>query len=189
MNNKSLNWEEIEAAATNSQFKNYANNGEYKVKVASVEGKENGNGWFEFQFEESEVKYPKLSMAFFGDDKVNYRAHYYKEVMKLLGASESAARKAVETCESKETRKDAFNTYVQMFTRLVDKHPQIEIEVRDQYDRDGNPVCSENGTVYGESVFTKKSGLQFRSNKPQTPVAAPAEEPSSDDDLLEEMPF
>lgn len=159
-----LDWNAIEAEATANNFKQYANNGEHTVKVASIEGKDNGSGWFEMQFEESDVKYPKLSVAFFGDGKVNFRAHYYKEIMKLLGASEENARKAVEACEGKSSRDEVFKTYVDAFSRLAKKHPQIKIEVRDQYDRNGQPVRSAQGTIYGESVFTKDSGLQFKSN-------------------------
>lgn len=162
-----LDWEAIEAEATANNFKSYANNGEHTVKVASIEGKDNGSGWFEMQFEETEVKYPKLSVAFFSDDKVNFRAHYYKEIMKLLGAGEDNARKAVDVCEGKSSRDEVFKTYVDVFSRLAKKHPQIKIEVRDQYDRNGQPVRSAQGTIYGESVFTKDSGLQFKSKGTQ----------------------
>ena len=172
-----LNWDEIEAKAAESNFKQYANNGEHTVKVATVEYRDNGKGWFEMTFEDSEVKYPKLSVAFFGDDKVNFRAHYYKEIMKLLGASEDAARKAVDTCESKSGRDEVGKTYTDMFSRLAKKHPQIKIEVRDQYDRNGNPVRSAQGTIYGESVFTKDSGLQFKSK-------GATKNTSTSDDLL-----
>lgn len=160
-----LDWDAIEKEANEKKFKDYAENGEYEAKVKSVDVKDYGSGWFEFQFEEDEVKYPKLSVAFFNDDKKNYRAHYYKEVMKLLGASEENARKAVDVCESKSERSSVLKTYGESFSRLISKHPKIKIEVRDQYDRDGNPVMSEKGTVYGESVFTQASGLQFKQKK------------------------
>ena len=185
-----LDWDTIEAEATSNNFKQYANNGEHTVKVVSVEGKDNGNGWFEMQFEESEVKYPKLSVAFFSDNKVNYRAHYYKEIMKLLGATEDNARKAVDACESKSSRDDVFKTYVDAFSRLTKKHPQIKIEVRDQYDRNGQPVCSAQGIIYSESVFTKDSGLQFKSNAPvktssdRRDILSEAEEIELTDDQL-----
>lgn len=187
-----LDWNTIEAEAAANNFKQYANNGEHTVKVASIEGKDNGNGWFEMQFEEAEVKYPKLSVAFFNDDKVNFRAHYYKEIMKLLGASEDNARKAVEACEGKSSRNEVFKTYVDAFSRLAKKHPQIKIEVRDQYDRNGQPVRSAQGTIYGESVFAKDSGLQFKSNG-ATAETATTEDPlagAEEIDLSEEQfPF
>lgn len=189
-----INWDEIEAeVASNKKFKDWANNGEHTVKVSSLEKKDNGNGWFEMQFEEDEVKYPKLSFAFFGDAKIKYRAHYYKEIMKLLGCTEEQARKAVEVCESKASRTDVFKAYGDAFSKLAKKHPQIKIEVRDQYDRDGNPVCSAQGTVYGESVFAKESGLQFPSNgaKKNSADANPlsgAEEVKEEEDLSE-LPF
>jgi hypothetical protein len=189
-----LNWDEIEAEAAENSFKQYAENGEHTVSVAEVVYKDNGNGWFEMTFEDSEVKYPKLSIAFFGDDKVKRRAHYYKEVMKLLGATEDQARKAVDTCESKNNRADVGKTYTDMFSRLAKKHPKMKIEVRDQYDRDGNPVCSAQGTIYGESVFSKDSGLQFKSNgkqrntNPTDDPLAGAEDVSEEIDLSD-VPF
>ena len=161
----SLNWTEIEKeATTNKQYLDYAPNGEHTVKVKEATKRDNGNGWFEFTFEDTDYKFPKLSFAFFSDAKINYRAHYYKEVMKLLGCTEDQARKAVEVCEGKDGRESVFKAYADAFGKLAKKHPQMAIEVRDQYDRDGNPVMSASGNVYGESVFAKKSGLQFPSN-------------------------
>ena len=111
--------------------------------------------------------------------------------MKLLGCTEDQARKAVEVCEGKDGRENVFKAYADAFGKLAKKHPQMTIEVRDQYDRDGNPVMSANGTVYGESVFAKKSGLQFPSNgakKAQT-ASDPLEgaEEVAEDDLA--LPF
>ena len=160
-----LDWNTIEKeATTNKQYLDYAPNGEHTVKVKEATKRDNGNGWFEFTFEDTEYKFPKLSFALFSDAKINYRAHYYKEVMKLLGCTEDQARKAVEVCEGKDGRENVFKAYADAFGKLAKKHPQMTIEVRDQYDRDGNPVMSANGTVYGESVFAKKSCLQFPSN-------------------------
>ena len=189
-----LNWDEIEAEAAENSFKQYAENGEHTVSVSAVEYKDNGKGWFEMTFEDSEVKYPKLSIAFFGDDKVKFRAHYYKEVMKILGATEEQARKAVDTCEGKNSRADVGKTYTDMFSRLAKKHPKVKIEVRDQYDRDGKPVCSAQGTIYGESVFTKDSGLQFKSNGKQhntNPTDSPlaGAEDASEEISMEDLPF
>lgn len=189
-----LNWDEIEAeASSNKQYKDYAPNGEHRVKVKEIKKNDNGNGWFDFVFEETEYKFPKLSFALFSDAKIKYRAHYYKEVMKQLGASEENARKAVEVCEGKSSRADVHKAYADAFARLAKKHPEIEIEVRDQYDRNGDPARSDSGTVYGEAVFAKKSGLQFPSNgakKAQTtsnPLEG-AEEISGEEDLSE-LPF
>lgn len=159
-----LDWTTIEKeATTNKQYLDYAPNGEHTVKVKEATKRDNGNGWFEFTFEDTEYKFPKLSFAFFGDAKINYRAHYYKEVMKLLGCTEDQARKAVEVCEDKDGRENVFKAYADAFGKLAKKHPQMSIEVRDQYDRNGQPVRSAQGTIYGESVFAKDSGLQFKS--------------------------
>lgn len=186
-----INWDEVEKEAmSNKQYKDYAPNGEHTVKVAAAEKRDNGNGWFEFTFEDTEYKFPKLSFSLFSDEKIKYRAHYYKEVMKLLGCTEEQARKAVEVCEGKDNREDVFKAYGEAFAKLAKKHPQMVIEVRDQYDRDGNPVTSTNGTVYGESVFAKKTGLQFPSNKPKTTPASSPLEGAEEVDLSDEtLPF
>ena len=186
-----LDWNAIEEESkSNQNYKDYAPNGEHTVKVKEATKRDNGNGWFEFTFEDTDYKFPKLSFAFFSDAKINYRAHYYKEVMKLLGCTEEQARKAVEVCEGKDGRENVFKAYADAFSKLAKKHPQMTIEVRDQYDREGNPVMSASGTVYGESVFTKKSGLQFPSNgeKKTEPkkedVLAGAEEVDLSEDAL-----
>lgn len=189
----SLDWNTIEEESKNNkQYLDYAPNGEHTVKVKEAAKRDNGNGWFEFTFEDAEYKFPKLSFAFFGDAKINYRAHYYKEVMKLLGCTEDQARKAVEVCEGKDGRENVFKAYADAFGKLAKKHPQMAIEVRDQYDRNGNPVTSASGTVYGESVFAKKSGLQFPSNKdrkaPTTSDPLDGAEEVAEDDALD-LPF
>ena len=187
-----LNWDAIEKEAKEKggNYKNWAENGEHDVKVESFELSDRGNGWFEFYFQEDEVKYPKLSVSFFGDDKVNFRAHYYKEMMVLLGTTEENARKAVSVCEGKDSRESIFKAYGEAFTRLANKHPKIKIEVRDQYDRDGNPVMSEKGTIYGESVFTQASGLQFRQKKNAQADTEVVPEDIPDEEIdLGDMPF
>ena len=187
-----LDWDAIEKEASEQKrFKDYAENGEHDVKVKSAALKDNGNGWFEFEFEETDtLKYPKLSFAFFGDDKQRFRAHYYKEVMKVLGTSEDNARKAVDVCESKSDRSAVHKAYAVAFSRLASKHPKIKIEVRDQYDRDGNPVMSASGTVYGESVFTQASGLQFKQKRNSEPTKEVVPEDIPDEEIdLSEIPF
>lgn len=189
-----LDWDAIEKEAKEKggNYKDWAENGEHEVKVESFELSDRGNGWFDFQFQEDEVKYPKLSVSFFGDDKVNFRAHYYKEMMVILGTTEENARKAVSVCEGKDSRAAIFKAYGEAFTRLANKHPKIKIEVRDQYDRDGNPVMSEKGTVYGESVFTQASGLQFsqkRNAQPANQEVVPEDIPEDGEDLLDSIPF
>ena len=80
--------------------------------------------------------------------------------------------------------------YADAFSRLANKHPKIKIEVRDQYDRDGNPVMSESGKIYGESVFTKASGLQFTQKKNSEPTKEVVPEDIPDEEIdLSDIPF
>lgn len=157
-----LDWDEIEKEAmSNNQYLDYADNGEYKVKVDAVKGKTNGNGWFEFTFVNTDVQFPKMSVAFFKDEKVKFRAHYYKEIMKLMGCTEEQARKAVDVCEGKDERGLVFKAYADAFNKLASKHPVVDIEVRCQFNSDGEPIVSDKGTQFSETVFGKKTGLQF----------------------------
>lgn len=128
---KGIDWDKIEEE-NKSNFKGYAPAGDYEVKLESVTQKTAGTGtiFFEFNFEEDdEYQYPKVSRALFKDEKKSFRIHHYKEIMRVLGASEDNARKAVEVCESKANREAIADAYTETFNRLAQKHPKVKLEV------------------------------------------------------------
>lgn len=158
-----LNWDTIEEE-NKSTFKPYVEDGTYEVTLDSVTQKTAGTGtiFFEFNFQEDDdVQYPKVSRAFFKDEKINFRAHHYKEIMKVLGASEDNARKAVETCEGKANREAIADAYTQTFNRLAQKHPKVKLEVTTEPAR--------NGKSYAHGEFANPA-VHF-SNKKQAKAA------------------
>lgn len=125
----SINWEEL--ANNYNKFKDYAQPGTYKVKVASVENREASTGtvWQEFKFEDSDqYAFPKVSHPI-SNKNANWRAWHWKCLFELLGATEDNAKKAVESCEGKGNFDQVKEAYLNAMSRLVAKHPEVEIEV------------------------------------------------------------
>lgn len=179
---ETFNWDELDSQFAN-QFKAYAEEGTYDVKLDSVTQKVAGTGtiFFEFNFEEGEeVKYPKISRAFFKDEKKNFRIHHYKEIMKVLGASEENARKAVEVCEGKANREAIADAYTQTFNKLAQKHPTIKLEVSTEVNQ---------GKEYARGEF-KDPSVHFSNNKKESKPAevVPTDIPEDDIDLSD-IPF
>lgn len=161
-----MNWDQIDAE-NKKEFKDYVANGEYDVKLDNVTLKtfDNGGMVFEFMFQDTDnAQYPKATKSFFSDEKKNFRCYHYRNLMMVLGASKENAQKAVEACENGKNREAIADKYTQTFNRLAQKHPMVKIEVRDQYDRDGNPRVSDKGKTYQESEF-KDPSVYFPSNK------------------------
>lgn len=183
---KAINWDKVEEE-NQSSFKPYAEAGTYEVKLDSVTQKTAGTGtiFFEFNIEEDEdVQYPKISRSLFKDEKLSFRIHHYKEIMKVLGASEENARKAVEVCEGKANREAIADAYTQAFNRLAQKHPKIKLEVSSETNGD---------KTYARGEFADPS-VHFSNNK--KPAAKPADvlpdegEVSEDGEVsLDEIPF
>lgn len=125
----SINWDEL--ASNYNKYKDYAQPGIYKVKVASVENREASTGtvWQEFKFEDSDqYAFPKVSHPI-SSKNANWRAWHWKCLFELLGATEDNAKKAVESCEGKGAFDQVKEAYLNAMARLVARHPEVEIEV------------------------------------------------------------
>ena len=174
-----FDWDSMDSEFS-SDFKPYVDNGTYEVKLASVTSKTASTGtiFFEFNFEEDkDFQYPKISRAFFKDEKIKFRAHHYKEIMKVLGASEDNARKAVEVCEGKANREAIADAYVETFNRLAQKHPKIKLEVSTE---------TNNGKDYARGEFADPS-VHFSNKKAEKKAE---ELLPSDDEITDDMiPF
>lgn len=172
-----IDWDTVESE-NKSGFKPYADAGVYDAKLAKVEQKTAGTGtiFFEFFFEEDDdVQYPKVSRALFKDEKMSFRQHHYKEIMRVLGASEDNARKAVEVCEGKANREAIADAYTQTFDKLAQKHPKVKIEVT--YEANGDKT-------YARGEFADPS-IHFSNNK-KTTVAKKSEDVLPDDGEISE---
>lgn len=127
----SINWDDVQEKAGGS-FKNYYADGKYKAKCDGVEIKEVGNNGsviMKFHFEETdEAQYPTADhwLSFKND---SWRQWHNKCLMVVLGATEDAARKAVEMAESKAGKDNIIKGYEACYKKLLAKKPEVDIEV------------------------------------------------------------
>lgn len=162
-------------------FKNYAGDGDYKVKCDSIEVKEvgqNGSIIMKFGFEATDVQFPTADhwLSFKNE---NWRKWHNRCLMIVLGASEEAAEKAVDVCEGKSGKENIVKAYEQAYKKLVAKKPEVEIEVYTEND-------------YARAEFKDRSVAMPHGNEPAKEnkgddVLAGAEEVTGED--LGDLPF
>lgn len=127
----SINWDEVQQSA-GGDFKNYYADGKYKAKCDGVEIKEvgsNGSVIMKFHFEETdEAQYPTADhwLSFKNDA---WRQWHNKCLMVVLGATDDAAKKAVEMAESKSGKDNVIKGYEAVYKKLLAKKPEVDIEV------------------------------------------------------------
>lgn len=164
-------------------FKTYAEDGDYKVKCDSIEIKEvgqNGSIIMKFGFEATDVQFPTADhWLTFKEGKENWRKWHNRCLMVVLGASEEAAEKAVDVCESKSGKENIVKAYEQAYKKLVAKKPEVEIEVYTEND-------------YARAEFKDRSVAMPHGNEPAKEnkgddVLAGAEEVTGED--LGDLPF
>lgn len=187
-----FDWDEDEKQVGANNFKNYAPNGEYEVKLAKVEVKDKDT-WgcpklaFSWQ-EDDQYKYPNsglnhpLSLA-----KPAFRRVHARNILMELGASKEAAQQAVETAEKDQDRAKLAKAYQQVFDRIAQRQPVVKIVVRDQM-RDGKPVTSAKGVVYSESEFANPA-LQIGNKGKKIEVTTPTEALGGEEITVNEIPF
>lgn len=112
-------------------YKNYADDGKYTVRCDSIEIKEvgqNGSIIMKFGFEPTDVQFPTADhwLSFKNDD---WRKWHNRCLMVVLGATEEAAEKAVDVCESKESKENKVKAYEATYKKLIAKKPEVGIEV------------------------------------------------------------
>ena len=176
----SIDWNSVQESA-GGNYKNFYADGEYTAKCDGVEIKEvgdKGSVIMKFHFEETnEAQYPTADhwLSFKND---NWRIWHNKCLMEVLGASEDAAKKAVETCESKDGKANKMKAYEQMYKKLTTKKPEVKVE-----------VYTENG--YARAEFLDRRVAMPHGNEPakenNDPLAG-AEEVKDEIDLGD-MPF
>lgn len=140
-------------------FKPYAEDGTYEVKLDKVEKKDTTTGKtvFEFYFEEGDtVQYPKVSRFFFDNARQRFRMVHYSRILQVLGISKDASRKVVEACESKSGDANVIEAYLQTFNRAAQKHPVVKLEVTTEE--------GSNGKQYARGEFANPT-IHFSNNK------------------------
>lgn len=138
-----IDWDSLDEQYS-SKFKDYAPEGNYKVKCVDVEARKTNKGTFvlDFMFEEDEnYQYPKVG-CFISKDKEKWRWHYVKELFIVLGAPEDKAREAIERSEAKGDYEYAVKCYEAAFKRLLQKKPEADICVffSGRTSAKGNPI-------------------------------------------------
>ena len=127
----SIDWRKVEEDA-GSKYKNYAKPGTYKVKCVDVDIREvgtNGSVAQDFIFEEDDnYQYPKAThwLSFKND---SWRQWHNRQLMIVLGSSESTAEKAIDKIEALGDKEKIMKGYATAYKALLKKKPEVEIEV------------------------------------------------------------
>lgn len=173
-----INWDDVQKNAGGS-FKNYYADGPYKAKCDGVEIKEvgsNGSVIMKFHFEETdEAQFPTADhwLSFKNDA---WRQWHNKCLMVVLGASEDAAKKAVEMAESKSGKENIMKGYEACYKKLLAKKPEVDIEVY----TDGDYARAE---FKDRSVAMPHGDEATKGSKSDDPIAGAEEVDLSEADL------
>ena len=182
----SINWDDVQEKS-GGKFKNFYEDGDYTVKCDGVEFKEvgtNGSIIMRFHFEEGENgKYPTADhwLSFKNE---SWRQWHNKCLMVMFGATDDAAKKAVEMAESKEGKDNIIKGYEACYKKLLAKKPEVKIEVFTEM----NPAT---GKEYARAEFKDRNvamphGDEQKKEEPGDDIIAQGKEV----DLSEaELPF
>lgn len=160
-----IDWAAAEEKA-GGNFAPMASVGPYTVKVNTIDARETKNGtyWMDFIFEESDVRFPKISHAIsFKNDA--WRQVHFMRILKELGISEEKAKAAIEQAESKKGETNIVAAYHAMFDRATQKHPEVKIEVFE--DDNLNP---NTGRPYMRADFANPAISFGRGDRKQAPA-------------------
>lgn len=170
-----INWDSIEEEYKGGDFKDYAPEGKYTVKLASVEVKpagSKGNCIVKFKFEDTDQYQFPTADHWMSKDKTNWRIKHMKDLLTVLSGNEENAKKACEMAESKGSFDYAVQGYEKAFSTLANKKPEVEIEVFP----DGK---------YSRAEFTDRRVAMKRDSNP----LAGAQELTLDQQDALDMPF
>lgn len=191
------NWEQL-ANEYKREYKDYAPLGKYNVKVEKVTVTPTTTGSirvvFEFQ-EGDQYKYPKSAAHWIPRNNINWTKWHHACLLQVLGVSKENAQKGIDSVEKDGVSTDQIvKGYQALYDRACSRHPEVEIEVREQRDYKTGEVKinDKNGEQWTESEFADRS--VYSSNKPKT--ASEAVESVDDlggegisDDELDQIPF
>lgn len=147
-----LDWDNIQQNA-GGDYKNYYADGDYTAKCDGVEIKEvgtNGSVIMKFHFEEGkDGQFPTADhwLSFKNDA---WRQWHNKCLMVVLGATDDAAKKAVEMAESKSGKENIIKGYEACYKKLLAKKPEVKIEVYTE-------LNENNGKEYARAEFKDRN--------------------------------
>lgn len=178
------------------EFKNFAPLGKYKVKVekATVAATTTGSIRVTFEFQDSaDYKYPKSAAHWVSRKNIGWTKWHHACLLQVLGVPEAKAQQAIDSVEKDNATQDQLmKGYQTLYDRAASRHPEVDIEVREQYDRDGNKVLSDKGYAYTESEFI--DSRVHSSNQPKTTTPTETAEAveslgGEEIDLGDDIPF
>lgn len=186
----SYDWDQLdkEQPVRNTQYKTYAPNGEYMVKLESATITDNPN-WkspaVQFNWaEDDQYRYPRSVRHWLSMANDNYRRRHVRGILMACGIEKEKAQQLIDKAdETKADRAKFAKAYEQIFNQVASRRPTVHIAVQDQW-RDGKPVVSDKGTVYGESDFTAYEARAMERHDTKPNPLADAEEIN-----LDESPF
>lgn len=126
-----IDWSKAEEEA-GGNFKKFVADGNYTVKCDGVEIKEvgeNGSIIMKFHFEDINDEQVPTADHWLSFKNDSWRYIHNKRLMMVLGATEDAAKKAIEAAESKDGKDNKVKAYDQLYKRLLAKKPTVDIEV------------------------------------------------------------
>ena len=134
-----INWGDAEEKA-GGNFKKFVADGVFKTKCDGVEIKEvgeNGSVIMKFHFEDKDGEQFPTADHWLSFKNDAWRYIHNKRLMMLFGATEDAAKKAVEMAESKSGKENIVKGYDACYKKLLAKKPEVEVEVftEDKYAR------------------------------------------------------
>lgn len=127
-----IDWNSIDEEYKGGDYKDWAPEGTYKVKLCDVEVKpagNKGNNIVKFKFEETDQYQFPTADHWMSKDKTNWRIKHMKELLTVLSGNEDNAKKVCEMAESKGDFEYATKAYEKAFVTLAKKKPEVEIEV------------------------------------------------------------
>ena len=157
-----LDWDNIQQNA-GGDYKNFYADGDYTAKCDGVEIKEvgtNGSVIMKFHFEEGkDGQFPTADhwLSFKNDA---WRQWHNKCLMQVLGATEDAAKKAVEMAESKDGKENIIKGYEACYKKLLAKKPEVKIEVYTE-------LNESNGKEYARAEFKDRNVAMPHGDAPQ----------------------
>lgn len=179
------------------EYKDYAPLGRYKAKVEKAEvkkinGKNGENIVINFFFQDSdEYKFPKSAAHWASRNNINSAKWQNAAMLQVLGVSEENARKAIDGIEKDGVSiEQAVKCYQAVYDRACSRHPEVEIEVREQIDyKTGEVRMSDKGYAYTESEFADRS--VYSSNKPKTAseIVESVDDLGSEEINIDDIPF
>lgn len=191
----SINWDTLESQFNN--FKPQAPEGIYKVKVEKVDVKHLPSGSIPVTFtfaNSKDYSFPWCT-HWVSTNNVGWTQWHHKQLLQVLGVNEDNAKKAIENayakCDRGATMPAALISAMQnIYNKIADKKPEVEIIVRPQLDQNGEFRYSQKGYQQFESEFTDPRVFSAQQTKQQTKQEEVAQEPEGDLNIEDDdIPF